>query len=187
MWSKVDCFEIEPEDVVKYRTHEYERPPFQYSADASVTEYAVNPVYTPTTYASAQHFPGLKCVLEAAFADYDFSMACPWHFKLIQNAEEVRQRVHWALMMHLPDSRDLLTQLWSCIDSEISIGICDIYEYSADCPDAFSEMGTVFNLMYFFLNEKTNRVLVFHLTEGGMSMNTTDDEDLEDQYGFTVF
>ena len=65
-------------------------------------------------------------------------------------------------------------------EMEISPAVCAIYSYEPDRPDAFSESGAIFNLCYFFLNEKTNKLVLVHLMEGGESLDSGSEHDLDE-------
>mgnify|MGYP000317018694 FL=1 len=186
--GRIECFQVEASDVNEYRSHSLERPPFQLSFGTSPDSLLRNPIYNIEAYSSSHHFPALKSAIETTFPDYDFSMLCPWHFKLIQSMEQAKMNLNWAITSYFSQGVDLSNQIWYSIDSEIQIGMCDIYEYQTDCPDPFSAMGTTFNFLYFFLNEKQNKVLVLHLQECSNDDEQFDDiDDFDQQYGYSIF
>jgi hypothetical protein len=142
-----------------------------------------------TASASPAHFSILSEVISAAFPDFDFSTVNPWNFKRINAPEQANASISWAFQNTLPDCDQVLPRLWATLDKEIALQAAAIYAYESDRPDAFSESGAVFNLCYFFLNEKTERAAVVHLCEGGNDLES-DDEDLFDQptvtFGYAV-
>lgn len=186
--SRLECFQVEPEDYQTFRTNSYERPPFQSSYGASPDLFLNNPMYSLNAFSSSHHFPALKASIEHTFSDYDFSNITPWNFRLISSPEQARQNLSWSVSNYFNNGQDLTQQLWQAIDGEIQTVNSEIYEYQSDCPDAFSEMGTVFNLIYFFINEKINHVLVFHLREGSNEYESgSEDEDVEVRFGYSYF
>lgn len=126
-------------------------------------------------YAAPHHFKALLESLSQSFPDFDFSTITPWNFKLIQSPEHAQADINFKFMTILPDSDQLVAHIWKMLENDIIPSSCYIYAYESDRPDAFSAMGTVFNLNYFFLNEKTNKVILVHLREGS---NEFDDEEL---------
>ena len=128
-----------------------------------------------------------KVALETTSSDYDFSMLCPWHFKLIQSEEQAKVNMNSALTSYLSVTNDISSSLWQAIDSKVQIGMCDIYEYQSDYPDPFSAMDSTFNFSYFFLNEMYNKVLVFHLQEGSLENESIDNDSFEDQFAYSIF
>jgi hypothetical protein len=138
--------------------------------------------------ASVIHFPILATAISAAFPDYDFSSVCPWNFKLIVSPEQAQSNINWAFQTQIADSPATINLLWATLEKEISPGRCNIYVYEPDRPDGFSESGAVFNMCCFFVNEKTEKVAMVHLQEGGQTYES-DDEDVEDveaRYGNSV-
>jgi hypothetical protein len=143
--------------------------------------------------ASGAHFSVLVEALAAAFPDFDFSGTCPWNFKLIGAPEQAQANVNWAFQTRLSGSEHALPHLWLTLEKEIAPGVCSIYAYEPDRPDAFSESGAVFNLCYFFLNERSGKVLLLNLREGGGDLDFGDDQeddvvgDVEERYGYGVW
>lgn len=178
---KVDCFNIERRNCQSVpssfnRPHMY-APPSSSPMDESMS-----------LFAPAQHFPGLMAAFSAAFPDFDFSTAYPWNFRLVSSPEQAQADINWAFQSELPDCEQTLSHLWTALEKEVSPAMCSIYAYEPDSPDAFSECGAIFNLCYFFLNDKMNRVVLVHLMEGGELANSgSENEDLDDQYGYAVF
>lgn len=133
-------------------------------------------------YSAPHHFSALKESLSQSFPDFDFSLLCPWNFKLIQSPEQAQTDINFKFQTILPDSDQLVNHIWSMLENDMNPSSCYIYSYESDRPDAFSAMGTVFNLNYFFLNEKTNKVILVHLREGANEFgddefNSFDEDD----------
>jgi hypothetical protein len=83
-----------------------------------------------------------------------------------------------------------LVRLWAALEKEIVPGTCSIYTYEPDRPDGFSESGAVFNMCYFFLNERAGKVVIVHLLEGGTELFEDEDaidENVEERFGYGVF
>ena len=178
---KVDCYNIDRRVACSVPAS-YDRP-FSPSPFASSPMDDFGGVYAP-----AQHFPGLIAAFSAAFPDFDFSTAYPWNFKLIPSPEQAQAKINWAFQTELPDCEQTLAHLWMTLEKEISPALCSIYSYEPDRPDAFSECGAIFNMCYFFLNDKTNRVVLVHLMEGGELLDSgSENEDFDEGYGFSVF
>jgi hypothetical protein len=142
-------------------------------------------------YIPAAHFRALLSAMSSAFPDFDFSDVCPWNFKRILTPEKAQADISWAFQTQIDDCESLLTLMWLTLEKEISPATCSIYAYETDRPDAFSESGAVFNLCYFFLNEKSGKVILVHLREGGDVFDSDDDEEfvdeIEERLGHAVF
>ena len=133
-----------------------------------------------TLNAASQHFDALVQCFSEAFPDFDFSTVHPWNFKLIQSPEQAQSDMVWKFQSVLPDSDQFVSHIWSFLDKEMNPGNCSIYIYESDRPDAFSAMGAVFNLSYFILNEKMNRVLLIHMREGANDFGSESDDELNE-------
>jgi hypothetical protein len=126
--------------------------------------------------------------MSSAFPDFDFSGICPWHFKRVLEPARARADIIWAFQAQIEDCHSLLTLMWATLEKEINPTNCTIYAYETDQPDAFSESGAVFNLCYFFVNEKVGKVILVHLREGGNVFGSDDDDDIDDErFGYAVF
>lgn len=136
--------------------------------------------------AASQHFDALLKCFSESFPDFDFSTIHPWNFKLIQSPEQAQSDMVWKFQSVLPDSDQFVSHIWSYLDKEMNPGNCSIYIYESDRPDAFSAMGAVFNLSYFILNEKMNKVVLIHMREGASDFGSDDldgfDDDVDDGY-----
>jgi hypothetical protein len=142
------------------------------------------------TSASIAHFSLLADALSSAFPDFDFTTVCPWNFKLIPAPEQAQANINWAFQTQVNDSQVIVAHLWSTLEKEISPGMCSIYSYESDRPDAFSESGAVYNLCYFFLNERMGKVVLVNLMRGGRDLVAEDDEiveDIEERYGYAIW
>ena len=185
-YCKVECFQVENEDIEPNRSIERTSSIFGQSPES----FHFNTVYNHTAYANSKHFPQLKAGLSYSFPDFDFSSSCPWHYKLCNSIEQVNLDLGWILTNYLYDSEKILNNLWKTIDFEISLSNSDIYKYEPDGPDAFSESGVILNMTHLFLNEKNSKVLIVHIRESSDNdqMSDSDNENLfESRYGFGVF
>jgi hypothetical protein len=139
----------------------------------------------------AAHFRALLSAMSSAFPDFDFCDVCPWNFKRILAPEKAQADINWAFQTQIDDCESLLTLMWLTLEKEISPAACSIYAYETDRPDAFSESGAAFNLCYFFLNEKSGKVVLVHLREGADVFDSDDDDefvdDTEERLGYAVF
>lgn len=181
--SKIECFNIQ-KDISSFstrRTSFFEQfsgsNPMSYDSNAELV-------------ATQQHFAALTSAFSCAFPDFDFSGICPWNFKLVSNTEQAQSNINWAFQTEIPECEGFLSKLWSSLEKEIAPSNCFIYAYESDRPDAFSESGATFNLSYFFLNEKMNKVLLVHLREGAKEFSSGSDDDFNDDdynYGYNVF
>jgi hypothetical protein len=181
--ASVECFNVAPKNLPGSIPARTQSPPVP-------TPLGFGLPWGDSPSAPPNHFPALTTAFSAAFPDFDFSMVSPWNFKLISAPEQAQANVNWAFQMRLADCEPVLTNLWITLEKEISPATCSIYVYEPDRPDGFSECGAVFNMCYFYLNEKTNKVVLVHLREGGRDFNSDDEDDdgdLEDRYGFSVF
>ncbi|KAH0788985.1 repressor of RNA polymerase III transcription MAF1 [Histomonas meleagridis] len=98
----------------------------------------------------------------------------------------------WNFTSSLPYSEDLFQRVWNAIECEIQPATCDIYTYEPPCSDAFSAMGALWNVSYFFFNVKQRKILHFHMREGASDFEPMLDEEndiysLEEQYSFSIF
>lgn len=159
--AKVDCFHVDGTEF-----HECPEGAFQGNQDETI-------------HAPPQHFGALMAAFTSAFPDFDLSTTFPWNFKLVQSPEQAQMNINWAFQTELPDCQGLLMRLWGFLEKAISPACCSIYAYESDRPDAFSENGAVFNMCYFMLNEKANRVVLVNLVEVGDSFEASEDEDDE--------
>lgn len=188
---KVECFHITPEDVASFQKDTMSPTPFPGSFTNSIDSGFTNPVYGLNPYATSRHFPALKAAFASSFPDFDFSHLCPWHFKLISSAEQASYSITIFITSHFPETENVARHVWQAIDNEMNASISDIYQYDPDCPDAFTEMGVTSNLSLFFINEQSDRVLIFHAREGVKSFDSESDgeegESLEDRYGYGLF
>ncbi|OHT14493.1 hypothetical protein TRFO_15156 [Tritrichomonas foetus] len=140
-------------------------------------------------HATPQHYAMLIAAFSSAFPDFDFSAVAPWNFKLVPSPEQAQNNINWTFKTALSESDRLMGHIWSVLEKEISPASCYIYMYDSDRPDAFTEMGAVFNLNYFFLNEKMNKIILIHLREGANEVESGSDEegdsfDEDINYGF---
>lgn len=115
---------------------------------------------------STKHFSILKSTISSAFPDYDFTDLSNGDFKRVIATEQIKSNISWQLSSALPTASILETHLWQAIETEISPGICDVYQYEPETADIFSEMGAIWNYTYFFINEKQKKVLLLHLRDG---------------------
>ena len=169
--GKVECFNLSPKNGKNQRNHNNRFNTFQ-PFDAN-----------NTLYATQQHFRCLSEALSASFPDFDFSSVSPWNFKLVSSPEQALIDINWKFQTVLPETEQLTKHIWSVLEKEIYPAACEIYLYESDRPDAFSAMGAVFNLTYFFLNEKMNKVMLVHLREGaGESDEEVSDDEIEGEY-----
>jgi len=132
---------------------------------------------TAVAYPSLAHFRQLSAALRAAFPDFDFSTVSQTDFKPVQCQEQARSNIYWALQNYVADCTRLLGMMWTVLDKEAGLQTCSIYRYDPDRPDAFSVSGVVTTLNYFFLNDKTNRIVLVHLREGGIEIDGRSDDD----------
>lgn len=180
--AKVDCFNVARKNCHDVEWHPH---PSTLSASPSRTPSLEDPA---AFYAPSQHFPALVSAFSGAFPDFDFSTVCPWNFKLVPSPEQAQSNINWAFQTELPDCEQTLLNLWVTLEKEISPAMCSIYSYEPDRPDAFSECGAIFNMCYFFLNEKANKLVLVHLLEGGDNFDGASDDLVEEEaYGFGVF
>ncbi|OHS98468.1 putative repressor of rna polymerase iii transcription [Tritrichomonas foetus] len=175
--GKVECFNISRD--VKYNS-KYNMPR-SYQTLPVLSTSPVVPAMGDNTglYATPQHYNALIAAFSASFPDFDFSSVCPWNFKLIQSPEQAQIDINWKFQTVLSDSEQLMSHIWGVLEKEILPAGCNIYMYESDRPDAFSAMGAVFNLSYFFLNEKMNKVVLIHLREGANEFGSGSDEDAD--------
>jgi hypothetical protein len=141
-----------------------------------------------SSYASPDHFKQLAAVISSAFPDFDFSSASQTDFKLIPSPELAQTSIFWAFHAYVPDCARFLALMWSVLDKEIGLRTCAIYQYDPDHPDGFSESGVVTNFNYLFLNDRANRCILVHLSEGGVDFDAESDaEEMDGCIGYAVF
>ncbi|CAG4998273.1 unnamed protein product [Parnassius apollo] len=105
----------------------------------------------------------LIATLNAAFPDYDFSMAKSSEFSAEPSLSWAQGAVDAALSaVGGARWRQLRPALWAAIDEEVALADCRIYSYSPDlASDPFGEPGCLWTFNYFFYNKKLKRIVFF--------------------------
>lgn len=142
-----------------------------------------------------EHFNAVKSAIEMTFPDYEFSNVIPEHFEVISTLDQARSTISWHLMSYLPSVEALSMHIWSAIECEVSPALCDIYSYEPTCSDVFTENGALWSKIILFVNDKSRKVLLFHLREGAQGFedesddeaNSYSDDIMESRFGFGVF
>lgn len=183
--AKIECFGISRKNPYPEIPASFHQPLFTGSFSASPVMYSLDD--PAPLYAQPQHYSALVSAFTSAFPDFDFSTVYPFNFKLISSVEKAQSVINWAFQTQLPGSEQALSEMWAVLEKEIAPAVCSIYAYEPDRPDAFSESGAIYNMCYFFLNEKTNRVVLVHLMDGGNDLDDDDEPDMDERYGFSVF
>jgi hypothetical protein len=114
----------------------------------------------------------------------------PENFRRIDSAERAQANAQWTFEMQLPKPGQVVRRLWQGLEKEIQPATCSIYSYDSTRPGAFTEGGAVFHLCYSFLNEKTQKVAITHLQQGGTNVPSDDENDSSDKqphYGSAFF
>lgn len=185
-YSKLECFTIEkidPNPKMPVRAH-------------SGTPGSFTGVFPISASPSGKHFYILKETLSTAFPDFDFSNLTQDDFKRVTAPEQMKSNLSWQLNSSLTSADIIESHLWQGIETEITPGMCDIYQYEPNYADVFSESGAVWSYTYFFINEKQKKSMILHLREGaddfasdsGDEDSYADDGDLlESRFGFGVF
>mgnify|MGYP001038216829 CR=1 FL=1 len=185
--GKIESFHISKNSHQKYHV------PNSYQSMSILSTSPVATAFDQSTclHATPQHYQSLMETFSTAFPDFDFSTVAPWNFKLVNSPEQAQNNINWTFRTALSDCDQLMSHLWSVLEKEINPSCCYIYTYESDRPDAFSEMGTVFNMNYFFLNEKMSKIVLVHLREGAHEFGSGSDDDadslneeIEDQFGY---
>lgn len=185
VYGKIESF------TINKNSHYKANIPSSYHPISMLSSSPVLPSFNQSAclHATPQHFSALMDAYTTAFPDFDFSTVVPWNFKLISSAEQAQSNINWTFKSALSDCDQLMGHLWTVLDKEIYPSASYIYMYESDKPDAFTEMGAVFNLSYFFLNDKMNKIVLVHLREGanefGSDFDDADnmEEDNENLYG----
>ncbi|XP_041972624.1 repressor of RNA polymerase III transcription MAF1 homolog [Aricia agestis] len=105
----------------------------------------------------------LIATLNAAFPDYDFSMAKSSEFSAEPSLNWVQSAVDAALSaVGGMRWRQLKPALWAAIEEEVQLPECRIYSYNPDlASDPFGEPGCLWSFSYFFYNRKLKRIVFF--------------------------
>ncbi|XP_034826003.1 repressor of RNA polymerase III transcription MAF1 homolog [Maniola hyperantus] len=105
----------------------------------------------------------LIATLNAAFPDYDFSMAKSSEFSAEPSLSWVQGAVDAALSaVGGMRWRQLRPALWAAIEEEVALPECRIYSYNPDlASDPFGEPGCLWTFNYFFYNKKLKRIVFF--------------------------
>ncbi|XP_047515363.1 repressor of RNA polymerase III transcription MAF1 homolog [Pieris napi] len=105
----------------------------------------------------------LIATLNAAFPDYDFSMAKSSEFSAEPSLTWVQSAVDAALSaVGGVRWRQLKPALWAAIDEEVQLADCRIYSYNPDlASDPFGEPGCLWTFNFFFYNMKLKRMVFF--------------------------
>jgi len=116
-----------------------------------------------TETASRNTLTSLLLCLNASFPDYDFSDVRAEQFRKEAGINSVVNSINSALLgVTRSFDSNFGSQLWSVVDSEISLKECDIYSYIPDLDsDPYAEAGNVWSFNYFFYNKRLNRLLFF--------------------------
>ncbi|EGD80681.1 hypothetical protein PTSG_01271 [Salpingoeca rosetta] len=115
-------------------------------------------------YCSKKTLYFLKSTLNAAYSpDYDFSHAKGAEFALVPSADVARQHISAVLSPVLGRAYTSRSgELWSTLDSLISLADCDVFLYCGDSQDdPFTEEGTTWSFAYLFFNKKLKRMILF--------------------------
>ncbi|KAJ8726493.1 hypothetical protein PYW07_001191 [Mythimna separata] len=105
----------------------------------------------------------LIATLNAAFPDYDFSMAKSSEFSAEPSLSWVQSGVDAALSaVGGVRWRQLRPTLWTAVDEEVLLPECRIYSYNPDlASDPFGEPGCLWAFNYFFYNRRLKRIVFF--------------------------
>ena len=134
-----------------------------------------------------QHkFQILKSAIETSFPDFDFSYATPDHFRYILSPEAAQNSIYMSLSTYFTSAADFSSKLWLTLENEIQLNNCDIYSYEPTCTDAFTAMGSVWKMSYFFYNVKQKKIVHFHLREGGSAIEDFGSDDDEINFNYEV-
>nr|XP_037866657.1 repressor of RNA polymerase III transcription MAF1 homolog isoform X1 [Bombyx mori] len=103
----------------------------------------------------------LIATLNAAFPDYDFSMAKSSEFSAEPSLNWVQSAVDAALSaVGGVRWRQLRPVLWAAVDEEVLLPECRIYSYNPDlATDPFGEPGCLWAYNFFFYNKKLKRIV----------------------------
>ncbi|XP_028179579.1 repressor of RNA polymerase III transcription MAF1 homolog [Ostrinia nubilalis] len=103
----------------------------------------------------------LIATLNAAFPDYDFSMAKSSEFSAEPSLSWVQGAVDAALSaVGGLRWRQLRPALWAAVEEEVLLSECRIYSYNPDlASDPFGEPGCLWGFNYFFYNRKLKRIV----------------------------
>ena len=189
---KVECFQVENEDVADYHTPaSLQEGPF-HSMSNSLTSgsFGQNPVYNLVAYASSAEYPALKATISTSFPDFDFSSLCPWNFKIIKTFDQAKSNITWNFSSVFQNAEIVINDIFRAIEDTVNLSEVQIYQYEPDGSDAFSDMGYTTTYSYFFVDEPKNKVLFLHMRQGDVEdeMSDVDDGDvLETRFGFGVF
>ena len=175
--GKVECFSFKKNQNNMYKQLFGE----QFSGSPNLSTFE-----NGSLVATQVHFSAILASFSSAFPDLDFSTVCPWNFKLVPSVEKAQCDINWAFQTELSNCENFVGHLWAVLEKEIAPSNCYIYSYEPDRPDAFSESGVSFNMTYFFLNEKLNRVVLIHLREGAneFSSCSENEQDFDSVYGY---
>lgn len=187
IYGKIECFQFSSEDIPNVK---YIEKPMLMGSFGSVNQTSL--LQDLSQYCTPQHFSAFQTVFATSFPDFDFSTISPWHFKLLPSREQAQNNINWILQTELSNSEYLVNHLWQTLDKEIGLATSSIYIYEPDSPDAFSEMGAVFNHLYLFVNDKSKKVVLFNLRKGAGSFDSTSDDDdlfddVEERLGYSYF
>jgi len=107
----------------------------------------------------------LIATLNASFnPDYDFSNSRSEEFSKEPSIKWVMDAVDSSFFSTAARQayNNLKAQLWSAIDSEITLSECDIYSYNPDLnSDPYGEDGCLWSYNYFFYSKKLKRIVFF--------------------------
>lgn len=136
---------------------------------------------------SPRHFSILANAFGYSFPDFDTSSLEFCDFKRVSCLDEIKNNISWQL--NSPDvSSDVMdAYVWQGIDNEIFPPSCDIYKYEPAHIDLFSQLHTLWNYTYFFINEKQKKALVLHLRESSSEEDEFSEEEEGELFGFCVF
>ena len=193
-YSKVECYDIEPEDISMYQNETFENGPLSSMIGTSPNSFMTNPVYDFVSYASSLEFPALKAALCTSFPDYIFHDVCPWNFRLNRSLDQIKSKVSWNVATFFSNPEKFLNIFWDSLNKLIHIPDAQIFSYEPDGPDALSEMGILTHLTLFFLDDSKKRIVFFHTSEsqnGIRSLSDTESQSMENlfenRYGFGVY
>eukprot|EP00003_Mantamonas_plastica_P022895 TRINITY_DN397_c0_g1_i3.p1 TRINITY_DN397_c0_g1~~TRINITY_DN397_c0_g1_i3.p1 ORF type:complete len:238 (-),score=52.09 TRINITY_DN397_c0_g1_i3:72-713(-) len=139
---------------------------------------------------SRKTFINLIMTLNLVFPDYDFSDLPPDAFENMQNIAMLQNETNQAISEVLGRQSDVqieLDEVWKCIDENIDLKECDVYQYlpDADTNPLQDDEGLYWSFFYFFYNRKLKRIVFFAAScESRSHIGNREEEEEEEELEF---
>ncbi|KAH7642246.1 repressor of RNA polymerase III transcription Maf1 [Dermatophagoides farinae] len=146
--------------------------------------------YTPASMISRKTLFYLIATLNASFnPDYDFSNCRAEEFSREPSVKHVMDAVDSTFFSSSArqEYNEMKSQLWSAIDSHISLSDCEIYRFNSDSNFDPWDDCSIWAYYYFFYSKKLKRIVFFTYRAVRNDDHANQPDDMFNDTGYTSF